>query len=409
MGKRILFISGSVGLGHVVRDLVIAKELRDHNPDVELFWLASEPAATVLREAGEKLIPEVEKWAQESDVMEKVNKEYSEKGKAYSANLAKYLFNSKESWSNNVKIFKQLVDKGQFDLVIGDEAYEIAIALRESIIKIKPTFVMFYDFIGLDTMTKNPLEKLIVYKTNKGWAKGYTKVPDSVITRIFIGELEDIPDKRFGFLLPNRRESSKEKYNFVGYILPFNPEEYTDKRKIREILGYGREPTVICATGGTKIGQPLLELCAESFAIIKDKIPDLCMVLVAGPRISADSLKKSEGIIIKKYLPNLFEHFAACDLAIVQGGNTTTLELTALNRPFIYFPIEGHAEQQLHVAPRLKRFNAGIKMQFSQTNPDMLAEKVISNIGMETNYSSIPLDGAKNTVSIINQILRDNE
>jgi UDP:flavonoid glycosyltransferase YjiC (YdhE family) len=405
MVKRILFISGSVGLGHVVRDLVIAKELRKQIPDVELSWLASEPAATVLSEAGEKLVPEADKWAQESDLMENVNKEYAEKGKIYSVNLAKYLFSSKEPWSNNVKIFKQLVDKEQYDLVIGDEAYEITIALRDSIIQIKPTFVMFYDFIGLDTMTNNPLEKLIAYKTNKGWIKGITKLSESVMTRIFIGELEDVPDKRFGFLLPNRRKCVKGKYNFVGYILPFNPEEYTDRQEIRKRLGYGNEPILVCSIGGTSVGQPLLELCAKSFSIIKDKIPDLCMVLVSGPRISGESFKKTGGLVVKEYIPKLYEHFAACDLAIVQGGSTTTLELTALGRPFIYFPIEGHAEQQLHVAPRLKRFNAGIKMQFSKTTPEILAEKVISNIRMETNYSSIPLDGAKNVVKIINKIL----
>lgn len=405
MSKKILFISGSVGLGHVVRDLIIAKELRNQIPEVDILWLASHPARSVLEEAGETLVPEVDKWAQESEVMENLNKEYAEKGKVYNANLAKYLFNAREAWGSNVKIFKQLVDKVQFDIVIGDEAYEIAIALRDNIIKIKPTFIMIFDFIGLDTMTKNPLEKLIAYKINKGWARGYGKVSNSIITRIFIGELEDVPDKRFGFLLPNRRESLKEKYNFVGYILPFNPPEFTDKEKIREILGYGEEPLVICATGGTKIGQPLLDLWAESFVLIKDKIPELCMVLVAGPRISTEFLKRTKGLVVKGYVPNLYQHFAASDLAIVQGGSTTTLELTALNHPFIYFPIEGHAEQQLHVAPRLERFSAGIKMQFSKTTPEMLAEKVISNLGKKVNYPHIPLDGAKNTVRIIKQIL----
>ena len=405
MSKKILFISGSVGLGHVVRDLIIAKELRNQIPEVDILWLASYPARSVLEEAGETLVPEVDKWAQESEVMENLNKEYAEKGKVYNTNLAKYLFNAREAWGSNVKIFKQLVDKVQFDIVIGDEAYEIAIALRDNIIKIKPTFIMIFDFIGLDTMTKNPLEKLIVYKINKGWARGYRKVSNSVITRIFIGELEDVPDKRFGFLLPNRRESLKEKYNFVGYILPFNPPEFTDKEKIRETLGYGEEPLVICATGGTKIGRPLLDLCAESFVLIKDKIPELCMVLVAGPRISTEFLKRTKGLVVKEYVPDLYQHFAASDLAIVQGGSTTTLELTALNHPFIYFPIEGHAEQQLHVAPRLERFNAGIKMQFSKTTPEMLAEKVISNLGKKVNYPHIPLDGAKNTVRIIKQIL----
>ena len=70
---------------------------------------------------------------------------------------------------------------------------------------------------------------------------------------------------------------------------------------------------------------------------------------------------------------NLYEHFAACDLAIVQGGGTTTLELTALHRPFLYFPLEGHSEQELAVAGRLQRHQAGIRMSYSKTTAWLLA------------------------------------
>ena len=35
----------------------------------------------------------------------------------------------------------------------------------------------------------------------------------------------------------------------------------------------------------------------------------------------------------------LYRHLAACDLAVVQGGLTTTMELTAAKRPFLYFPL----------------------------------------------------------------------
>ena len=47
---------------------------------------------------------------------------------------------------------------------------------------------------------------------------------------------------------------------------------------------------------------------------------------------------------VRGYVPNLYQHFAACDLAVVQGWGTTTLELTALSRPFLYFPREQHFE-----------------------------------------------------------------
>ncbi len=57
---RALFISGSIGLGHVGRDLAIAQELRRLRPDVEIDWLAGDPATRQLKLAGERLLPECE-------------------------------------------------------------------------------------------------------------------------------------------------------------------------------------------------------------------------------------------------------------------------------------------------------------------------------------------------------------
>ncbi len=50
--KRILFISGSLGLGHVGRDLEIAKAVRKDHPDIEISWLADNPATVVLKMLG---------------------------------------------------------------------------------------------------------------------------------------------------------------------------------------------------------------------------------------------------------------------------------------------------------------------------------------------------------------------
>jgi predicted glycosyltransferase len=36
--KKVLYVSGLVGLGHVMRDLAIAAELRRLNPDLEVSW-----------------------------------------------------------------------------------------------------------------------------------------------------------------------------------------------------------------------------------------------------------------------------------------------------------------------------------------------------------------------------------
>ena len=50
--KKILFISGSIGLGHVNRDITLANELSRRWPDIEISWLAAEPAKSVLRKQG---------------------------------------------------------------------------------------------------------------------------------------------------------------------------------------------------------------------------------------------------------------------------------------------------------------------------------------------------------------------
>jgi UDP-N-acetylglucosamine:LPS N-acetylglucosamine transferase len=396
--KKILYISGSVGLGHVIRDLAIARELRNQNPEIEISWLASQPASLLLRGAGEKLLPEANLYANENIPFERA-------ARGTQLILPKYLSNAWGAWEYNVEIFKKVTDREQFDLVIGDETYEITFAFTEKPNLKKAPFVMIYDFVGLDSMTKNPLEKLRVYICNRFWAGDYRGNHFKEDLALFVGELEDVPDRSFGFLLPNRRDYARKMYKFVGYVFAFDSAEYADKAKIRAKLGYGEEPLIVCSIGGTSIGKEMLELGGQAYPIIKEEIPDLRMVLVCGPRLPAESLEVPQGVEVRGYVPALYEHFAASDLAIVQGGGSTTLELTALRRPFLYFPLEGHCEQQIHIARRLARHQAGVKMLYSQTTPTSLAEKVISTLGKEVTYAPIPSDGAQRAAQLINQLL----
>ena len=65
---RLLFISGSGGLGHVTRDLAMARALRHTMSGVEIRWLAASPASDVLQEAGEQLLPQAKDWGDETVV-----------------------------------------------------------------------------------------------------------------------------------------------------------------------------------------------------------------------------------------------------------------------------------------------------------------------------------------------------
>jgi predicted glycosyltransferase len=281
----------------------------------------------------------------------------------------------------------------------------VSLALAKDRDRIKAPFVMIYDFVGCDAMTQDPLEHSLNYVWNQKWATMPQRFSDKRNTALFVGELADVPDKSLGPSLPDRRSMVKETCQFVGYILNFDPSKCADTAGVKARLGYGKGPLVVCSIGGTAVGKDLLTLCGRAYPIAREKIPDLHMVLVCGPRLSPDSLDIPAGVEARGYVPALYEHFAASDLAVVQGGGTTTIELTALRRPFLYFPVEGHFEQQIHVAGRVARHGAGIKMQYSRTTPEMLAEMIVSNIGKQVSYPPIPTDGAKKAVQVINQIL----
>ena len=80
---------------------------------------------------------------------------------------------------------------------------------------------------------------------------------------------------------------------------------------------------------------------------------------------------------MRPFVPDLYEHHAAVDLAIVQGGLTTTMELAAFQTPFFYFPLRNHFEQQHFVARRLERLGAGVRMDYDRTTAEALGAAMV--------------------------------
>jgi hypothetical protein len=74
---NVLYINGSLGLGHITRDIAIANHLRKLQPEVEIEWLAANPATTLLEKAGEKLVPRADHYANENVAAEKAAKRSS--------------------------------------------------------------------------------------------------------------------------------------------------------------------------------------------------------------------------------------------------------------------------------------------------------------------------------------------
>lgn len=394
---RVLYISGSIGLGHAARDLAIVAALRREVPGLQIDWLAGDPARRLIAEAGETVLEESSGF-DETPVAEA-------SAEAFSLNLADYVRRARGAWSGAIRAFAHVVTSSRYDVVVGDEAYEIAGALHAHPELRTAPFTMIYDFVGLDAMTWRPSERLMVHAANRAWCGGRRgRRPGSDLT-LFIGEPEDVPDRRFGFLLPNRRAYARRYFEFVGYVFGFDPATYADRAKTRARLGYDDQPLIVCCIGGTSVGGDLLRLCAAAYPRVRAQSPDSRMVLVCGPRLDPSTVRPPAGAEVRAYVPRLYEHFAASDLVVTQGGGTTTLELTALRRPFVYFPLEGHFEQDRVVGKRLARHRAGTRLDYTETTPDMLADTIIALLGTQATWAPIPTDGAQRAARQIANLL----
>ncbi len=397
--KRILFISWQGGMGHITRDLAIAHELHRQNPEWAIHWLAHPFATMLLQDAGEQILPESRLSADYTSIAETFYRNFQ-------LNLIKYIIKIRKGYKQNVELFEEVIRRSTFDLVIGDESYEVLWAICKRRIRDYPPVIMMHDFIGIDSVKKSLPEQLFVSLRNRNWSVS-PNLPK--VTQFFIGELEDIPDTALGIKLPNRREWAGKYCKILGNIVRFNPGDYADRVKVRRKLGYGSEPLVVCALGGSKAGYEMLKLCARAFPLVRNTIQNLKMVFACGPSLDFKTLDFPEGIEVRGYVPELYEHFAASDLSVVVGGGTSTIELVALNRPFIYFPLEAQFDQQINIAGRLERLGAGIKMRYFQTTPESLAEQIISHLGKEVRYPPVSIDGAKKAADYISEIILSSD
>jgi UDP:flavonoid glycosyltransferase YjiC (YdhE family) len=396
---RVLFISGSLGMGHVTRDLAMVNALRARRPSLTFEWLAGQPARDVLVGLDEAVRPESDGYGDNTESAEAA-------ADGFTLNLLDYLKASKASWKRNVEVFTNLLAREHFDLIVGDETYELSLAINKDPRPKTAPFVLILDFCGLDYASSNVLDRITTYGWNWAWAGGPKGAPPAQDMTMFVGEPGDVPNRRFGPFLPNRRELARRYYTFIGYVFDFDPATLTDRSAIRRRLGYDGRPLVVCSIGGTSIGADLLRLCADALPLIRANQPDVHMVLVCGPRLDRASIDAPDGVTVLGYVPRLYEHFAASDLAIVQGGGTTTLELTALRRPFISFPLEGHTEQEVTVAEQCRRHGAGIQLRYSDTSAADLAATAERAMAQATTWPSIPTDGAEQAARALERLLR---
>jgi predicted glycosyltransferase len=186
----------------------------------------------------------------------------------------------------------------------------------------------------------------------------------------------------------------------------FKQSSVHDRTALRHRLGYGDDERIcVVSVGGSGVGGDLLRRVIAAYPEAQQRIHGLRMIVVAGPRIDPQSLPAPPGVEVHAYIDELCRHLAACDLAVVQGGLTTCMELTASRTPFLYFPLKNHFEQQRHVDHRLKRYRAGRRIDYEATSTSEIATAIAEEMQREVDYLPVTGGGATRAAQTIAELL----
>jgi hypothetical protein len=307
----------------------------------------------------------------------------------------------------NFMVFDDVVREEHYDLWIGDEAWELDYYLHENPERKRAAYAWLTDFVGwLPMPDGGDHESFLTADYNAEMIEHIARYPRVRDRAIYVGNAEDIVTEQFGPELPLIRDWTENHFDFAGYVTGFDQDELADRERLRAELGYGMsELLCIVSVGGSGVGADLLRRVIEAFPEAKERIPALRMVVVAGPRIDPASLPAHEGLEIRAFVHELYRHLAVCDLAVVQGGLTTAMELTANRRPFMYFPLSHHFEQNFHVRHRLERYGAGRCMRYETETPETIAAAIAEEIGREVEYRPVERDGAARAAAMIAELL----
>ncbi len=399
--KKALYISSPIGLGHALRDATIADELRALHSDLQIDWLAQNPVTRVLQDRGERIHPASAFLANESAHIEDECGEHD-------LHAFQAIREMDEILVNNFTVFDEIVSNEHYDLVIGDEAWDIDYFLHENPELKHFAFAWMTDFVGwLPMPDGGEYEAMVAADYNLEMITQrarYKRVRDR---SIFIGDVDDVVPDAFGEHLPGIREWTAANFDFSGYVTGFDPAEFVDREALRAELGYRADQLVCVVTvGGSGVGGDLIRRVVDAAPAARRSILGLEFVVVVGPRLDPDSFPQCDGVTYHRYVPQLYRHLAACDLAVVQGGLTTCMELTANRRPFVYVPLQHHFEQNFHVHHRLQRHRAGRRLDYHEAaDPEHLARMMGAELGRALDYRPVAHDGAARAAAMIAELI----
>lgn len=340
---KVLMMPCGIGMGHVSRDITIARKLPKN---VEVVFASYGSGYKMLVESGEY------ETAKLPDI-----KFYGSRGELDIKHTAKKSINIPFVFLKSIYNESKIIKKFKPDIVIADSHYSVPITCK--ILGIP--CILITNELTLNFADLYPDEKHVEYLENA--LKRFIINVSNQCNAILIPDIEgsiEIPPKL------------KDKSIFTGPILKKDPENVLSKEKLRKKFGFSNAQKIVLATvGGSDFGKDLLKLIDDaSHEIDCDKI-----IIVTGPHIKSNFISDSEKVIKKKFLKDIMEWMKLSDVVISLAGHNTTMELASLGIPNILVPIENHPEQ-LKNALNMEKYGISSVKRINKLDSDNLAEDI---------------------------------
>jgi UDP-N-acetylglucosamine--N-acetylmuramyl-(pentapeptide) pyrophosphoryl-undecaprenol N-acetylglucosamine transferase len=341
---KVLFMTCGIGMGHVSRDITLAKKLEEKNVDVTFASYGS--GYEMLSKQGNYKIlklPDIQLYGGNGELDIK----YTAKK---SINMP-FIF--LKSIYHESKIIKELKP----DLVIGDSHYSAPITCK----MLKIPCILITNELTLNFAELYPDRKIIEYAENG--LKRFIEDVSNQCNAIIIPDIENSIE-----IPPKLRDITA----FTGPFLKRNPSQIEDKNELRKKLGFHEDDTIVLVTvGGSKFGKKLLNLIIDSAKWIDCNK----MIIVTGPQISSDFILDSNKIVKKEFLDDIMEWMKLSDVVISLAGHNTTMELASLGIPSILVPIDNHSEQ-IKNALNMKKYGISAVKNINELNPQEFADDI---------------------------------
>ena len=309
----------------------------------------------------------------------------------------------------NFMIFQDAVEQGGYDLVIADEAWDIDHYWHEHPELKKAKLAWFTDFVGYVPMPSGgEHEAFLTTDYNAEMIEHIERHPGVRDRAIFVGNPEDIVPHVVRHRTCRRCATGCRSISILPATSSASiPRASAAGNSLRERLGYRDDERVCIVTvGGSGVGAHLIRRILQSYPMVQAKLPELRMIVVAGPRIDPASLaapagRRGAGFRARSRSPS-------CGLRSGAGaGRAHHLHGACGGRHAVpLFSAARTISSRTSTSPTGSAAMAQERqMEFAASTPDMIADAMMLALSSPDKPNPVEADGARRAARMIAELL----